>query len=79
MNATKRIYPVVFALLILIHTSFAFAQDVKSRNTLLMYQNSCLPRTRWRPIFLGISNFSMVCPVKLRFRKPMTFSTCREA
>jgi hypothetical protein len=29
MNATKRIYCVIFTLLILIHTSFAFAQDVQ--------------------------------------------------
>jgi hypothetical protein len=28
---------------------------------------------------LGTSNFSMVCPVKLRFRKALTFSTYREA
>jgi hypothetical protein len=38
-----------------------------------MYQNSCSPRTRWKPIFLGISNFSMVCPVNLRFRKAYDF------
>ena len=29
MNVTKRNYPVIFALLILMHTSFAFAQDVQ--------------------------------------------------
>ena len=79
MNTTKRIYRIVFTLLILIQSSFAFAQDVQNPKYAADVPAFLLTRTRWRPIFLGILSFSMGCPVNRRSRKPMTFSTYREA
>ena len=79
MNATKRIYPVVFTLLILMHASFALAQEAQKPKYAADVPEFLLTPDKVETDFSGTSNFSMVCPVNLRFRKPMTFSTCREA
>jgi hypothetical protein len=46
MNVDKRNYPVIFALLILMHTSFAFAQDVQKPKYAADVPEFCLRQTR---------------------------------
>ena len=78
MNVTKRIYPVVFTLLILIHASFALAQEAHKPKYAADVPEFLLTPDKVETDFLGELEFSMVCPVNLRLRKPMIFSTCRE-
>jgi hypothetical protein len=79
MNVDKRNYPVIFALLILMHTSFAFAQDVQKPKYAADVPEFLLTPDKVETDLLGTSNFSMVCLMKLRFRKALTFLTYPEA
>jgi hypothetical protein len=73
MNATKRIYHVVFTLLILIQSSFAFAQDVQKPKYAADVPEFLLTPDKVETDLLGDLEFFDGMPRNRRFRKPMTF------
>jgi hypothetical protein len=79
MSFKKTIYIVLFTSITLLLTFSAWAKDAQTPKYAADVPEFLLTPDKVETELLGTSNFSMVCPVKLRFRKALTFSTYREA
>jgi hypothetical protein len=79
MNGKKIIYIVVVTSISLLLTFSAWAKDAQKPKYAADVPEFLLTPDKVETDLLGTSNFSMVCPVKLRLRKALTFSTYREA
>jgi hypothetical protein len=77
MNVNKGIYPVIFALLMLMNTSFAFAQESKPKYAADVPEFLLTP-DKIETELLGDLEFFDGMPTEATVQKPMTFSTCRE-